>query len=215
MHTYSTDNDNRPFVYGFIGIVSYFAVLGLGWFTKILSAALPVVAGLTISWGLGFTALSTAFSQYGWQTSFARTIGACKVPDFNGEWSGYMKTSYEGSIPDQALHETNDPAADMQGVAATLRIKQTWRKISIHLETRNSKSDSTGATVLTEDGQWPSLSYQYENDPDPDSKSSMTRHYGTADLALKTIGDGDVLEGFYYTGPGRENYGEMYFERVE
>ena len=70
----------------------------------------------------------------------------------------------------------------MQRVAATLQITQTWRKISICPETDNSESDSTGATVLTEDGRWPSLNYQYENDPDPDSASSMTRHYGTADL---------------------------------
>ena len=43
----------------------------------------------------------------------------------------------------------------------------------------------------------------------------MTRHYGTADLALKRDSDKEVLEGFYYTGPGRENYGEMYFVKAE
>lgn len=43
----------------------------------------------------------------------------------------------------------------------------------------------------------------------------MTRHYGTADLALKTDSDEIVLEGFYYTDPGRENYGEMYFVKSE
>jgi hypothetical protein len=43
----------------------------------------------------------------------------------------------------------------------------------------------------------------------------MASHDGTADLSLKQNGAQDVLEGFYYTGSGRENYGEMYFERRE
>lgn len=215
MHTYSTDNDVRPTVYGVLGFAAYAAALAVGWVTTTLSAVVPAVAGLTISWGVGFTVLTSAFSRFGWKTRIARGIGASKAPDFSGEWRGYLKTSYEGSIPEEALHESNDPDADMQRVEATLRITQTWRKISIHLETDNSESDSTGATVLTEEGRWPSLNYQYENDPNPDSASSMERHYGTADLALKSDSAEDVLEGFYYTGPGRENYGEMYFVKVE
>lgn len=82
------------------------------------------------------------------------------VPDFNGRWEGYVKTLYDGHIPDEALHESNNPEADMQRVAATLQINQTWRKISIHLKTDNSESVSTSALVLTEDGRWPSLNYQ-------------------------------------------------------
>lgn len=185
MHSYSTDNDNRPTVYGVLGFTAYAATLGVGWITAVLSAAVPTIAGITFSWGIGFTVLTAIFNRFGWKTRIARATGASKVPDFDGEWRGYLKTSYDGFIPDEALHESNNLDADMQRVAATLQITQTWRKISIHLETDNSESDSTGATVLTEDGRWPSLNYQYENDPDPDSASSMMRHYGTADLALK------------------------------
>lgn len=213
MHTYSTDNDNRPTVYGVLGFTAYLIVLAIGWIVSPLASGLPAITGGTISWGLVFAGLVRLFSQHGWKTTIARSIGASKAPDFSGEWDGFIKTSYEGEIDQEALHESNDPTADMQRVAASLHIKQTWRKISIHLSTANSQSDSTGATVLTKEGRWPSLTYQYGNQPDLDSEASMATHDGTADLSLKEIEGQDVLEGFYYTGPGRENYGEMCFER--
>jgi hypothetical protein len=101
----------------------------------------------------------------------------------------------------------------MQRVAASLYIDQTWRKISVHLSTADSESDSTGATILTKEGRWPSLTYQYANEPDVDTEDSMMSHNGTADLSLKQNGEQNVLEGFYYTGPSRKNYGEMRFKR--
>ncbi|MUV85518.1 hypothetical protein GJ631_02705 [Natronomonas sp. CBA1123] len=213
MHTYSTDNDKRPTVYGVLGFAAYLLVLIIGWATSLLAAGLPAIAGGTISWGLAFTILSAGFIRRGWKTPVARSTGASRAPDFSGDWKGYIKTSYEGHIDEEALHESNDTEAEMQRVAAKLHIDQTWRKISVHLSTENSESDSTGATVLTKEGRWPSLTYQYGNEPDVDSESSMRAHDGTADLSLKRNGEQDVLEGFYYTGPGRENYGEMYFER--
>jgi len=214
MHTYSTDNDKRLTVYGILGFAAYLLVLVISRLTSLLAGELPAIAGGTISWGLAFGVLSTVFIRFGWNAAIARSIGASQVPDFSGEWEGYIKTSYGGEIDEEALHESNDSNAEMQQVAATLHINQTWRKISVHLSTVNSKSDSTGATVLTKEGRWPSLTYQYGNEPDVDSEDSMRSHDGTADLSLKENGETDVLEGFYYTGPGRENYGEMYFERV-
>lgn len=215
MHTYSTDNDKRPVVYGLMGFAAYLLVLGIGWATSLLASGLPAIAGGTVSWGLAFTGLATVFSRYGWKAGIARTIGVSKSPDLSGKWDGYIKTSYSGDIPESALHESNDPEADMQRVAASLNIEQTWREIGIHLSTENSESDSKGATVLTKDGRWPSLTYQYGNKPGADTDTSMASHDGTADLSLKQNRAQAVLEGFYYTGPGRENYGEMYFKRQE
>lgn len=216
MHAYSTDNDKRHVVYGFLGFAAYAVVLAVGWLTTAISEVIHVVAGLTISWGLGFTILTALFSRFVWKTRLARLSRASTVPDFDGKWKGYLKTSYDGGISDEDLHESNDPDVEMQRINATLRISQTWRKIGIHLETARSTSDSTGATILTEEGHWKSLNYQYENNPNTDSPSSMSRHYGTANLSLKTeVKEEDILEGFYYTGPDRENYGEMYFVKTE
>lgn len=214
MHTYSTDNDKRVVIYGFLGFVAYILVLGIGRVTSLLGSGLSISIEGTISWGLAFTILSTVFIRYGWKTAFARSTGVSKVPDFSGEWEGYIKTSYDGHIEKEVLHESNDSDDEMQRIAAQLHINQTWRKINIYLSTKHSESDSTGATILTKKGRWPSLTYQYENDPDVDTDDTMRSHDGTADLSLKQEGDDDILDGFYYTGPGRENYGEMFFERT-
>lgn len=122
-----------------LGFAAYAAALVAGWITTAFSAVIPVVAGITVSWRVGFTALTAAFSRHGWRTQTARATDASMVPDFTGRWEGYVKTSYDGYMPDEALHELNNPEADMQRVAATLQINQTWRTITIHLKTDNSE----------------------------------------------------------------------------
>lgn len=213
MHTYSVDNDNRLAVYSILGFIAYIIVLGAGLATSLLSGNITTIIGGTISWSVVFGGLSTVFSRYGWKTSIVRKILNSQIPDLGGRWDGYIKTSYDGHIPDEALHESHDSEDDMQRVAATLHIKQTWRTINVHLSTANSESDSTGATILTKEGRWPSLTYQYENDPSLDTEDSLRSHDGTADLSYITEDGEEILDGFYYTDPGRENYGEMYFER--
>lgn len=215
MHTYSVDSDNRLAVYSILGFIAYVTVLSAGLATSLLSGNITAIIGGTISWGVVFGGLSTAFNRYGWKTSIVRKILNSQIPDLSGRWDGYIKTSYDGHIPDEALHESHDPEEDMQCVAATLHIKQTWRTINVHLSTANSESDSSGATILTKEGRWPSLTYQYENDPNIDTEDSLRSHDGTADLSYITEGGEEILDGFYYTGPGRENYGEMYFERSD
>lgn len=215
MHSYSTDNDGRPTVYGVIAIAALAVAVGVSRFFGLLGGFIPAISSISISWGLAFSALLGLYSKYGWDHWIARGLRASRVPNLSGRWEGYMGTSYDGDIPDSALHESDPQDEGMQRVRATLYIKQTWRKISIHVETASSESDSTGATILMQDGRWPSLNYQYANDPDPDAEDTMSRHYGTADLALKSNEETDVLEGFYYTGPQRENYGEMFFRRSE
>jgi hypothetical protein len=213
MHTYSTDNDKRPVVYGVLGILSYLIVLAIGWITSQLTTGLPVIKGGTLSWGITFGITSALFIRYVWKTRPSRFVRASKVPDLSGEWEGYIETTYQGQIDGEALHTSNDPTAERQRVAATLYIDQTWRKVDIHLSTANSESDSTGATILIKEGRWPSLTYQYMNEPGVNSEDSMNSHDGTADLSLKKNDTQRILEGFYYTGPDRESYGEMYFEQ--
>uniref|UniRef100_UPI00146E4103 hypothetical protein n=1 Tax=Natronorubrum tibetense TaxID=63128 RepID=UPI00146E4103 len=70
---------------------------------------------VSISWGVGFTLLTATFSRFIWKTRIARVTGASKVPDFSGEWTGYVKTSYEGVILDEALHASNDPTRNAAG----------------------------------------------------------------------------------------------------
>lgn len=214
MHTYSTDNDLRPKVYGVLALLAYGLTVLVGMATDALSTVLPFGAGVVISWGLAFAVVWKIHDNWFWKTGIARALGFTRVPDLNGRWEGYIVTSYEGHISDEALHPDDDLSEDGQKLKAWLDIDQTWRKINIHFETKQTASDSNGATMLTEEGKWPSLSYQYENAGSP-LVEGLDMHFGTASLEYRNEGGRETLEGLYYTGPGRDNNGLMYFQRVE
>lgn len=214
MHTYSTDNDLRPKVYGGLALLAYGITILVDLVTTALSTILPFAAGVIVSWGLAFTIVWKIHDRWFWKTRIAQAIGITCVPNLNGEWKGWIVTSYEGEIPDEALHQDNDITDDGQKLKAWLDIDQTWRKINVHFETTQTPSDSNGATMLTEKGKWPSISYQYENEGSP-LVEGLDMHFGTASLEYRDEGNKKTLEGLYYTGPGRENNGLMYFERVD
>jgi hypothetical protein len=214
MHTYSTDNDLRPKVYGGLALLAYGITIVVELVTTALSTVLPFAAGFVISWGLAFAIVWNAHVRWFWKTWPARALGITRVPNLNGKWEGWIVTSYEGDIDEDALHPDNDLGEDGQKMKAWLDIDQTWRKINVHFETTQTPSDSNGATMLTEEGKWPSISYQYENPGSPLVKG-LDMHFGTASLEYRNEGDTETLEGLYYTGPGRENNGLMYFERVD
>lgn len=214
MHTYSTDNDLRPKIYGVLALLAYGITVSIDLATSALSTDLPFAAGIAISWGLAFTVVWKLHDRWFWKTRIAQTFGITSVPNLNGQWEGWIKTSYEGHIDEASLHPDNAPGEEGQQMLATLDIDQTWRKINIHFETTQTPSDSNGATMLTEKGKWPSLSYQYENEG-ASLVEGLDMHFGTASLEYRDEGETDTLEGLYYTGPGRDNNGIMYFERVE
>lgn len=214
MHTYSTDNDLRPKVYGVLALLAYGITILVELVTTALSTVLPFAVGFVVSWGLAFTVVWKIHDRWFWKTRIARALGFTRVPNLNGKWEGWIVTSYEGDIDDQALHPDNAPSEDGQKMKAWLDIDQTWRKINVHFETTQTPSDSNGATMLTEKGKWPSLSYQYENPGSP-LVEGLDMHFGTASLEYRDEGDRETLEGLYYTGPGRDNNGLMYFEQVD
>jgi hypothetical protein len=214
MHTYSTDNDLRQTVYGVLALLAYGLTILVELMTSELSTVLPFAAGFVVSWGLAFAVVWKAHVGWFWKTWPARALGITRVPNLNGEWKGWIATSYEGDIDDEALHSDDNPSEDGQKLKAWLDIDQTWRKINVHFRTTQSRSDSNGATMLTEEGKWPSISYQYENEGST-LVEGLDMHFGTASLEYRDEGDTETLEGLYYTGPGRENNGHMYFERVE
>lgn len=214
MHTYSSDNDLRPKVYGVLALLACGITILVELVTTTLSTVLPFAVGFVVSWGLAFTVVWKIHDRWFWKTRIARALGFTRVPNLNGKWEGWIVTSYEGDIDDQALHPDNTPSEDGQKMKAWLDIDQTWRKINVHFETTQTPSDSNGATMLTEKGKWPSLSYQYENPGSP-LVEGLDMHFGTASLEYRDEGDRETLEGLYYTGPGRDNNGLMYFEQVD
>lgn len=215
MHTYSTDNDLRPKVYGVLALLAYGITVLIELLTSTLSTILPFGIGIALSWGLAFAIVWKIHDEWFWKTRFAYALGITRVPNLNGQWEGWIQTFYDGHIPDEALHPDNEPSEDNgQKMRASLDIDQTWRKVNVHFETTQTSSDSNGATMLTDEGKWPSVSYQYENKGSP-LVEGLDMHFGTASLEYRDDGVTDALEGLYYTGPGRDNNGLMSFERVD
>ena len=196
MHPYATDSSEGKFVPLYVAGLSILAA----W---ILHRALGTLQ-FTIPWWIdapsviGFYGLFyTIFDKYIWRIRILRTIGVVKVPDSNGTWKGHVASSYDE-------HATKHDA--------TIKIVQTWTKISIILETNYSNSHSQIAAVITENPNGTILSYEYINEPVPNAEQTMHIHRGTARLTLQP--DGTVLEGEYYTGRDRENFGILKFKRA-
>lgn len=211
MHTYSTDNDARPKVLALLGGISLGTVLALKQFLPWFST--HFLLGITLSapsFALIFGLVYGGFNRYLWNHPVLHILGLVQVPDLSGHWEGFIETSYDGDISGDMISPEDDSDSTYTRIDASLDIKQHWRKISIRFKTATSSSHSQGATLLVNENVWPSLNYQYENQPPPDTPETMQMHHGTADLELRN--DGTVLEGVYYTGPGRQNHGKIYFE---
>ena len=216
MHTYSTDNDTRLKVIAGLGVLSYLLIRVAQALLPGLATSLPLgVSVSSPSFALTWGGIYTIVNNWLWNWNVLRYLKVVQVPNFAGTWDGYLETSYQGDIPNEQTSDDDDPNTDYTRLNAVIKIDQKWRKIDVHLETDQSSSDSNAGTILINESKWPSLNYQYDNEPEPDTPSRMAMHHGTADLELNRENGNDVLEGVYYTGPGRENHGKMRFTRRE
>jgi hypothetical protein len=195
MHSYTNDSNESKFLPLYIAGVSVFAAWSLN---RILGTI-----QFTVPWWIdapsviGFYGLFYAiFNKYLWKWRILRTMGVVRIPDLNGTWNGYVVSSF-----DKHVTKYN----------ATFKIFQNWTRISIILETNYSKSSSIIAAIITEDPNNTVLRYEYRNEPMPNAKDTMHTHQGTAWLAIQP--NEKVLEGEYYTGRDRQEYGMLRFER--
>jgi hypothetical protein len=196
MHSYTTDSSGKKFVPLYIAALSVLAawilnrVLGTMQFTFPWWIGAPSVIGF-------YGVLYAIFDKRLWRWRILRTIGAVKVPVLNGIWNGCVVSSFDE-------HATK--------YDATLKISQNWTQISVILKTNYSKSSSLIAAIVTEDPGGTVLSYEYLNEPMPNAKNTMHTHRGTARLTMQS--NGKALEGEYYTGRDRQNFGILRFERT-
>ena len=195
MHPYTTDSNERRMILLGIAVLSILCAFALN----------SVSSRLDISW-LWWVDVPSVFGFYGiiytamnrwlWRWRILRRIGLVRVPDLNGQWHGYVSSSF-------------DNCAERKDVLVT--ISQTWTRISITLHARTSQSHSLiGAVLIGQQGE-PVLSYEYMNEPKPDAPDTMHAHRGTARLVVR--GEGKFLEGEYYSGRDRQNYGILHLER--
>lgn len=194
MHAYVTDSSERKFIPLYIACVSVLLTLGLNRVFNLAQFTMPWWVDAPSVMGF-YGLLYTLFDKYLWKMQILRTIGFIRVPNLNGTWNGYITSSFDEHIVE---HD------------ATIRIFQDWTQIAVVLKTKYSESTSLTATIVTEDPNI-ILSYEYLNEPKPDAECTMHAHRGTARLSLKS--GGKVLEGEYYTGRDRRNFGILRFEK--
>ena len=158
---------------------------------------------LTMRWllpipsiALVFGASYWAFDNWLWRWQFLRVLRLISVPDLRGTWTGTVASSYSGFEKDQEV---------------TVSIEQTWTKMAVRLNAAESRSWSVTASVLTNAPEGLVLTYLFDNEPKSESVSTMQRFRGTTFLVNAEPG---LLEGYYYTGRGRETHGSLKLRRL-
>jgi len=139
--------------------------------------------------------LFVIFDKWLWQ--FLKKVNLVKTPNLNGEWEGNLKSSFNGHLSE---------------VKATLKIFQTWTRIKILLITNQSSSYSETASIITDAPEGKYLNYQYINEPKSNAVKTMSIHRGTVRLIFDQ--EKNSLEGEYYSGRDRQNFGSLHFEKV-
>jgi hypothetical protein len=210
-HAFSTDRrKRRRKVYFGIGAVGLLITLYLGPALAMLTG-IGDFASISISFTLCATAGYLVVSRWLWRVdALAGVLGS--PPALSGRWEGYLYTSSDEYNEDEVL-AVDQLGYDLAKMEITMRIDQTWDAIGVYFDGPESDSDSTGATfVLDADSdEAATLTYNYENDGD--DLSDLEHHVGTTMLEYNP--KSDTLEGTYYTGPNRGNYGLIKVERVE
>lgn len=193
MHPYATDSTERQHILLALATLSIIAA----W---LLSATLTAYQ-LTVPWWIdapsvvGFYSLLYAlFNHILWRFPLLRRLHMINVPDLSGDWRGSISSSFDE-------HSEKLPVL--------LKITQTWTHIAIHLKADSSQSHSFTATISVRNGS-PTLSYLYLNEPKANAHEHMHAHRGTAWVILL---DDHKLEGEYYSGRDRQNYGTITVKR--
>ena len=193
MHPYSIDTEERKNILLFLAILSIVLAFGfqriLGYYKIVLLWWIETPSVLFF-----YGVLFIAFDKWFWK--IAKKIGFVKTPNLNGEWVGYLKSSFD------------ECSSEMK---ATLQIFQTWTKIKILLSTDQSISYSESASLIINTPEGAYLSYQYINEPKSNAIETMSIHRGTTRLIFNK--KENILAGEYYSGRDRQNFGSLYFKR--
>jgi hypothetical protein len=197
VHSYSVGADERGRVYFTCAAAAVMLAWVFNWLLRQYEIDLPWWFESPSVLGF-YGSLVALFDRVLWRTAFGRLTGLSHAPNLDGRWVGKITSSFEN-------FERELPA--------TLDIDQTWTRIGIRLSTKNSGSQSEGASLVRESETSTTFSYLYLSEPRPGAVGTMQTHRGTARLALVSESSQLRLRGEYYTGRGRLNVGEMDFRR--
>jgi hypothetical protein len=197
MHPYATNSGERKMV--IVYIIAASILLAYALHRGVISGYIPIPWWIETPSVLGFFGLLYAwFDRSLWRSPMFHALGIVKVPDLNGNWTGEVKSTYDG--------ETSR--------TANVKIDQTWTEICIELQTDHSRSDSMVAAILFPKPGEIVLTYQYRSEPHAHARDTMHVHRGTAWLCFWREEGIDYLEGEYYSGRDRRNIGTMSLKRA-
>ena len=195
MHVYASDTVDRKMAPFIIALVA----IGISWIIFQIIAASKV----TFPWWLEapsvmgmYGIIYKLYDQLLWRMRIKR-IPLSLIPVMRGTWCIEIRSSYD----------------DSRNYFGVLYIQQSWSKMLIELQTEYSRSFSIMANLTTKESPEMGLKYEYRNEPKSLSVSTMAQHKGTTHLR-PVFGNKDELEGEYYSGKGRGNFGQMRCKRI-
>jgi hypothetical protein len=193
MHPYATDSAEREKIPLYIAGLAIVSALGLSWVLQHIHwpgwLDAPATAGF---YGLYYQ----LFRHYLWKLELLHRWGWVRVPNIAGAWDGYVVTSF-------------DEQKGKHRISA--QVQQNWTHLRVTVSTDYSRSSSIVGSILI--GADVVLDYEYRNEPLPTATQTMHAHRGTASLRFDD--NAGVLEGEYYSGRDRLNYGAIRLEKIE
>lgn len=195
MHPYAAESRSRRGIYFALAVTAVLSAWGLQGVIEGLDVPMPWWVEMPSV--LGFFGLYWKwFDVRLWRTEFLKRRGWLGIPDLRGSWNARVSSSHE-SAPVEILGE--------------VRIEQTWSRLSVTARWPDSESYSLSAVLQEGPGMRPELVYTFVNEPRANAAPTMEMHRGTTWLRLGE--SGRVMEGHYYSGRGRQLYGDIALER--
>ena len=191
MHNYITRNADRNNIYL---IIALFSAVMTYYFHECITAN-----NILVPWWIEIPSILSIygfafflFDRFVWKIKLLQSIGLVKYPDVSGTYEAVILSSFDQN----------------QKYEGKLSIKQTWSKISVHLETDTSRSYSEAGSIFRSRLNEIVLSYSYINEPKFNATETMNIHRGVA-IHFIDLDNLKYHTAEYYTGRGRENYGCM------
>jgi hypothetical protein len=187
MHFYSTDTNERRLSSVYLVIICILLAYHADFLLTKFNFPLPWWLGVPGIMGF-YGAIYYLFREYLWKNKFIRFVFRIKTPNWNGNYSCILRTSY-----DRFAQETK----------FTVRIKQNWDSICILTETDFSFSTSLSGSFSIKNTINPTITYEYLNQPKNASPDTMNIHRGMASIWFEN----GKINGDFFTGRGRNTHG--------
>lgn len=179
-----------------LSLIIYFRIypIVLPWIESIIKTTIPNWIKIPSYLAL-YHLIVGIYEKSLWKYAFFKAIGLPVIPDLNGKWTGKVNSSYD----------TNTT------YSVDVEIRHNLSKFMMILKTNRSASE-TNCAIITIQEPYSKLQYNFVSRPSSGAEFSMNIHDGTACLELSH--DTDALTGYYFTGRGRETYGDISLKRV-